>query len=100
MPPSGSALAPAPPQRPALRLLDPPPLRVADVALFYGERSGGIRTYLDSQGAVVARDRRDRAPRRRARTRASATTDGVHELPSLRVRRVQRLPRAVSARRR
>jgi hypothetical protein len=24
-------------------------LRIVDVALFYGERSGGIRTYLDAQ---------------------------------------------------
>jgi alpha-1,6-mannosyltransferase len=35
---------------------DPPPaparpLRVVDVALFYGERSGGIRTYLDAKAA-------------------------------------------------
>ena len=29
----------------------PAPLRVADVALFYGERSGGIRTYLDAKAA-------------------------------------------------
>jgi alpha-1,6-mannosyltransferase len=27
----------------------PAPLRVVDVALFYGERSGGIRTYLDAK---------------------------------------------------
>jgi hypothetical protein len=26
-------------------------LRVADVALFYGERSGGIRTYVDAKAA-------------------------------------------------
>jgi alpha-1,6-mannosyltransferase len=30
------------------------PLRVADVALFYGERSGGIRTYLDAKRAYAA----------------------------------------------
>ncbi|HEX4364681.1 MAG TPA: hypothetical protein VHZ75_09035 [Solirubrobacteraceae bacterium] len=27
------------------------PLRTADIALFYGERSGGIRTYLDAKAA-------------------------------------------------
>jgi alpha-1,6-mannosyltransferase len=30
------------------------PLRVADVALFYGGRSGGIRTYLDAKAAHAA----------------------------------------------
>ncbi|MGZ4202463.1 MAG: glycosyltransferase [Thermoleophilaceae bacterium] len=30
------------------------PLRVVDVALFYGERSGGIRTYLDAKAAYAA----------------------------------------------
>jgi alpha-1,6-mannosyltransferase len=30
-------------------------LRVADVAMFYGERSGGIRTYLDAKAAYAAR---------------------------------------------
>jgi alpha-1,6-mannosyltransferase len=39
------ALVPATPAR----------LRVADVALFYGERSGGIRTYIDAK-AAWARD--------------------------------------------
>jgi glycosyltransferase involved in cell wall biosynthesis len=34
---------------PSLRLVASRPLRVADVALFYGERSGGIRTYLDAK---------------------------------------------------
>ena len=34
------------------RLAGPAPvLRVADVALFYGERSGGIRTYVDAKAA-------------------------------------------------
>src|SRR5689334_1455426 len=32
-------------------------LRVADVAMFYGERSGGIRTYLDAKAAFAARTR-------------------------------------------
>ena len=31
------------------------PLRVADVALFYGERSGGIRTYLEAKAAWAQR---------------------------------------------
>ena len=33
---------------PSLRLVSSRPLRVADVALFHGERSGGTRTYLDA----------------------------------------------------
>jgi len=45
-PPGPAAEAEAPPR---LRLLAQPPLRVVDVALFYGERSGGIRTYLDAK---------------------------------------------------
>jgi alpha-1,6-mannosyltransferase len=31
------------------------PLRIADVTLFYGERSGGIRTYLEAKAAYAAR---------------------------------------------
>jgi alpha-1,6-mannosyltransferase len=31
------------------------PLRVTDVAIFYGERSGGIRTYLEAKAAFAAR---------------------------------------------
>ena len=39
-----------------LRLVAPArPLRVVDVALFYGERSGGIRTYLNAKAAYAAR---------------------------------------------
>jgi hypothetical protein len=41
------------PDRP-LRLVAPRPLRVADIALFYGERSGGIRTYLDAKARHAA----------------------------------------------
>lgn len=44
------ALAAAP-----LRLVAARPLRVVDVALFYGERSGGIRTYLDAKAAYAQR---------------------------------------------
>jgi alpha-1,6-mannosyltransferase len=40
---------------PALRLLATPPLLIADVALFYGERSGGIRTYLEAKADYAAR---------------------------------------------
>ncbi|HUO73335.1 MAG TPA: glycosyltransferase [Solirubrobacteraceae bacterium] len=43
---------------PAVALREPhrrAPLRVADVALFYGERGGGIRTYLDAKAAFAAR---------------------------------------------
>jgi alpha-1,6-mannosyltransferase len=42
------ALAPAP-----LRLATQRPLRVVDVAVFYGHRSGGIRTYLDAKVAYA-----------------------------------------------
>jgi hypothetical protein len=38
-------------QRGAQRRPRPALLKVADVALFYGERSGGIRTYLDAKVA-------------------------------------------------
>ena len=31
------------------------PLRVVDVTIFYGERSGGIRTYLEAKAAYAAR---------------------------------------------
>ena len=39
------------PRAPALRAVVRAALRVADVALFYGERCGGIRTYLDAKAA-------------------------------------------------
>lgn len=42
------------PRRAHLRLVEPPRLRVVDVALFYGDRSGGIRTYLDAKRAWAA----------------------------------------------
>jgi glycosyltransferase involved in cell wall biosynthesis len=32
-----------------------PPLRIVDVALFYGERGGGIRTYLEAKADYAAR---------------------------------------------
>ena len=69
-------------ERRRLRAVPPPRLRVADVALFYGERSGGIRTYLDAK-RPGPREGRHRAPRHRARPRR-APRDRRHELPSLR----------------
>jgi hypothetical protein len=68
----------------ALEALPRPPLRVVDVALFYGERSGGIRTYIDAKVAwaqatgliehhVVVPGRVERHE------------DGRHELASLRL---------------
>lgn len=54
MRPEGNAAVVAPRERAHLRVLPPPRLRVADVALFYGERSGGIRTYLDAKQAWIA----------------------------------------------
>ena len=50
--PGALALVPAPDRR--LRVVPARPLRVADVALFYGERSGGIRTYLDAKARHAA----------------------------------------------
>jgi glycosyltransferase involved in cell wall biosynthesis len=62
-----------------LRLLPTPRLRVADVAIFYGERSGGIRTYLDAKAAYAratgAFEHHLIVPGRRERH-----GDGVHEL--------------------
>ena len=65
-------------RRPARRL------RIADVALFYGERSGGIRTYLDAKTRHLASSAACEhhvvvpGPRERHLT-------GRHELPSLRL---------------
>jgi alpha-1,6-mannosyltransferase len=59
-------------------------LCVVDVALWYGERSGGIRTYLDAKvahaHATGAFEHHVVVPGPRARHR-----DGRHELPSLRL---------------
>jgi glycosyltransferase involved in cell wall biosynthesis len=87
------------PSRPALRLVERRPLRVVDVALFYGERSGGIRTYLDAKAAyarrtgafehrlVVPGEFRFRPPSSQARTSDDVTTGPVCSLPSIRVAR-------------
>jgi alpha-1,6-mannosyltransferase len=67
-----------------LRVVPERPLRIADVALFYGERSGGIRTYLDAKVAHAARtgafEHHVLVPGPRERH-----DGGRHELPSLRV---------------
>ncbi|MBE2320095.1 glycosyltransferase [Solirubrobacter sp. CPCC 204708] len=42
-------------ERAPLRLVEPGRHRVVDVALFYGERSGGIRTYLNAKVAYAQR---------------------------------------------
>jgi len=62
-------------------------LRVADVALFYGERSGGIRTYLDEKvawaaGGAVEHHLVVPGPRERHRDTGGSVR---HELRSLRV---------------
>lgn len=62
----------------------PARLTIADVALFYGERSGGIRTYLDAKVSYArssgAFDHHLLVPGPRERH-----TGGYHELRSLRV---------------
>lgn len=61
-----------------------PILRVADVALFYGERSGGIRTYIDAKAAwareTAVIDHHIIIPGRRVRHE-----QGRHQLRSLRL---------------
>jgi glycosyltransferase involved in cell wall biosynthesis len=42
-----------PRRRPVLRAVAGRPLRIVDVSTFYGERSGGIRTYLDAKAAFA-----------------------------------------------
>jgi glycosyltransferase involved in cell wall biosynthesis len=81
--PSGGA-----PGTPSLRLVAQPPLRVVDVALFYGERSGGIRTYLDAKVEHAQRtgafEHHLIVPGSRALRREHAA-GAVHELPAVRV---------------
>lgn len=59
-------------------------MRVVDVALFYGERSGGIRTYLDAKRRWAA-GRGDLEHHVAVPGRRRMHADGVHELPSVRV---------------
>jgi alpha-1,6-mannosyltransferase len=67
----------------ALRAVTPPRLRVADVALFYGERSGGIRTYVDAKAAWA---RETGAVEHHVIVPGTGGGDGArHELPSLRL---------------
>jgi alpha-1,6-mannosyltransferase len=60
-------------------------LRIADVALFYGERSGGIRTYLEAKAEFAARtgafEHHLVVPGRPA----AGTEANRHEQPSLRL---------------
>jgi alpha-1,6-mannosyltransferase len=67
-----------------LHAVAPAPLRVADIALFYGERSGGIRTYLDAKAAWAQStgliDHHVVVPGPTERHEG-----GRHELPSLRL---------------
>jgi alpha-1,6-mannosyltransferase len=67
-----------------LREVPRAPLRVADVALFYGERSGGIRTYIDAKAAWAQasglNDHHVIVP-----GRAERHAGGRHELPSRRL---------------
>jgi alpha-1,6-mannosyltransferase len=69
--------------RPHLRLVRPPALRIVDVALFYGERSGGIRTYLDAKRRVL-RDDPDAEHHLVVPGPRERHDDGRHELPSVR----------------
>jgi alpha-1,6-mannosyltransferase len=77
------------------------PLRVADVALFYGERSGGIRTYLDAKRSWAAQhpDIEHHVLLPGAR---ELHEDGRHELPATRIATPNgyRLPLGVDALRR
>jgi alpha-1,6-mannosyltransferase len=63
-------------------VVQPPPLRVADVALFYGDRSGGIRTYLEAKAAYARTsdsfEHHLIVPGRRTRSSGNR-----HEMPSL-----------------
>lgn len=75
-----------------------PPLRVVDVAMFYGERSGGIRTYIDAKArwaqATGLIDHHVVVPGRTERH-----DNGRHELPALRLAATNgyRLPVGASA---
>lgn len=73
-------------------------LRVADVALFYGERSGGIRTYLDNKIAW-ARETPGVEHHLIVPGPTQVHEGGRHELPSFRVAAANgyRLPLGVGA---
>src|ERR1700744_4859817 len=61
------------------------PLRIADVTMFYGERSGGIRTYLEAKAAYAAHT--GRFEHHLVIPGKATTSDGMgrHEHRSLRV---------------
>lgn len=84
MPPELAVLEGGAPRVRTLQAVPPRPLRVADVALFYGERSGGIRTYLDAKAEHAVRtgeiDHHILIPGAKEKHER-----GRHELPSLRV---------------
>lgn len=67
-----------------LRAVPDRPLRIVDVSMFYGERSGGIRTYLN---AKIADHARTRAYEHHVITPGPVERHkgGRHELPGLRV---------------
>jgi alpha-1,6-mannosyltransferase len=60
-------------------------LRIADVALFYGERSGGIRTYLEAKADYAARTRAFEHHLVVPGRADGAPGEGRHEQPSLRL---------------
>ena len=61
------------------------PLRIADVTLFYGERSGGIRTYLDAKAEFAVRTGAFEHHLVVPGHPESATVSGRHEQRSLRL---------------
>src|SRR5918999_5719414 len=81
-----------------LRRVDSAALRVADVAMFYGERSGGIRTYIREKADYAARtgafEHHVIVPGRHERHE-----DGWHELRAMRVAATNgyRIPYGVSS---
>jgi alpha-1,6-mannosyltransferase len=82
--PAARALTLVPPARMAGGTLAP--LRIADVAIFYGERSGGIRTYLEAKAAFARAtglfEHHLVVP---GRPHATAADAHRHEQPSLRL---------------
>lgn len=60
-------------------------LRIADVALFYGERSGGIRTYLEAKAAFARRTGAFEHHLVIPGPTTATTTDHRHEQRSLRL---------------
>jgi alpha-1,6-mannosyltransferase len=63
----------------------PRPLRIVDVTMFYGGRSGGIRTYLEAKAAFAARSGRFEHHLVIPGKITSSDGDGRHEHRSLRL---------------